>query len=147
MPDLLQLADTITRLEFYVGGYGGPAFRLKLTPDSCEVQAWGVDDLPPDRITELQHTPTRFKRLVRRLFRHYGVAAWQARYEEPDTLDGTQWELSLYRSEEQPCLACSGCNAYPPHYRRLLRLLKPYFHAHASPGIAASASKAVKRGG
>ena len=59
MPDLLQLADTITRLEFYVGGYGGPAFRLKLAPDSYEAQPWRIDALPLDCITELQLTPTR----------------------------------------------------------------------------------------
>ena len=133
MKTLIAQADSIIRLEFYVGGFFGPSFQLSLTPEGYDARAWEVDELPLPRPCELKHTPTRFKRLIRRLFRHYGIARWRHSYTDPHTKDGTQWELVLHRAAPQKPLAFSGSNAYPPHYRRLLRLLAPYFHASLLP--------------
>lgn len=126
-------ADSVTRLEFFVGGHGGPAFRLELGPEHYEAHAYRAEWLLIPRHCELNHTPTRFKRIIRRLFRHYGVADWAETYEEPGTLGGTNWELTLHREAPLPPLQFSGSNAYPPHYRKLLHLLKPYFHASGLP--------------
>ena len=131
--NILQQADRIHRLEFFIGGHGGPAFSLTLTPGQAEARAYWAEELPCPRPCELQHTPTRFKRLIRRIFRHYGVATWAENYELPGSMDGTHWELSLLRESPLPPLQFRGHNAYPPHFRKLLQLLKPYFHAQLLP--------------
>ena len=129
MNTLITLADSITKLEFYIGGFGGPSYHITLTPDSYQLQSWQADELPQHTPSKLNHTPTRYKRLLRRLFRHYKVKGWKNSYFAPDTMDGTQWELILHRKTPQKALKFNGSNDYPPHFCKLLRLLAPYFRA------------------
>ena len=126
--NIQETADSIIRLEFSIGGYWGNSYHLNLTPDGIELQTDSAIDIPPHKRRPIHHTPTRFKRLIRRLFRHYGIFEWEQKYTEPHIMDGTHWQLTLHRSEPLPPLSFSGSNAYPPSFRRLLRLLTPYLH-------------------
>lgn len=127
--NIITLADSITKLEFHIGGYGGPSFHIILTPETYEVKNWQGDELTPPEACELVYTPTRYKRIIRRLFRHYNVHKWKKSYCAPDTMDGTQWELLLHRNTPHKAQQFYGSNDYPPHFCKLLRLLAPYFRA------------------
>lgn len=109
---VIRAADEVQRLHFFTGGYFGSNFEITLC--SAENEA-----LSPH---ECCLKPTRFKRIIRRLFRRYHLADWNPRYEDSDILDGTHWSLTLQLKDASE-LSFSGCNAYPPHYRQLLRIL------------------------
>lgn len=118
-------ADAVQELHFFLGGHNGPSFRLLLTASGHhEVESWDSRDCTPT--PTFTHTPTRFKRLVRRLLRHYYVMDWNPEYHNEDILDGTQWELSIILQNHQKRQYC-GSNAYPPRFHQLLRLIAPYF--------------------
>lgn len=127
---VIDAATEVRKLCFYIGGAFGPSFEIDLSASRFTVSAREAE---PYFLTESDkkfvHTPPRFKRIIRRLFRHYHINDWKREYDNPDVFDGTQWNLTLFLKNKRK-LRFSGSNAYPPHFRKLLRLLAPYFHAH-----------------
>lgn len=120
-------ADAVEQLHFFIGGHCGASFRLLLTAaGQHEAESWNAPACTP--MPDYTYSPTRFRRLVRRLIRHYFVLDWNPDYTHTDILDGTQWELVFILHNRQE-LRYSGSNAYPPRFRQLLRLLAPYFQA------------------
>lgn len=109
---VIRAADEVQSLHFFTGGYFGSSFEITLCSADGEAHCPQVFCI----------NPTRFKRIIRRLFRRYHLADWNPRYEAPDILDGTHWSLTL-RLKSKRELHFSGSNAYPPHYRQLLRIL------------------------
>lgn len=127
-------ADAVRKLHFYIGGFYGPSYEIYLSAGKFSIKTWEAEVLPiVDPGEPFLHTPTRFKRIIRRLFRHYHVADWNREYNAP-VCDGTQWELTLHLNDKRR-LRFHGSNAYPPRFRHLLRLLAPYFRAE---GVAFS---------
>lgn len=119
--------DAVQQLHFFIGGYGGPSFRLLLTDAGhCNVESRDATVCTP--LPDFTHTPTRFKRLVRRLLCHYYVMDWSPEYSDDSILDGTHWELCFILHNQQKLQYC-GSNAYPPRFRQFLHLIAPYFHA------------------
>lgn len=126
---VIDAAAEVRKLCFNIGGFFGPSYEIHLSASRFTVRAREAE---PRILTESDekfvHTPTRFKRIIRRLYRHYHISDWNREYDNPDVFDGTQWELTLFLKNKRK-LRFSGSNAYPPHFRKMLRLLAPYFHA------------------
>ena len=121
-------ADDICELFFYIGGHFGPSYEIWISADRYQVETTNAEPRLHPGPTGFRHSATRFKRLVRQLYRHYHLADWNPEYTDSDTMDGTQWELRLLHADGRK-ERHSGSNAYPPHFRRLLRSLAPYIRA------------------
>ena len=94
-----------TRLIISIGGFGGPQhdvrwhrgklrYRSHEAPSEVPIVPSGVD---------WESFWTAMDRI--------GVWNWQARYNDRETLDGTQWSIDISKGSRS--VRCFGSNAYP----------------------------------
>ena len=100
-------------LEFFIGGYTGPSYRVTLRHGLVEYEAFDYGFEPVASASDVPHQPAPADwRAFHAALDRAGVWSWSARYEPPDLIvDGTQWELSLRCGER--VVRSSGSNAYP----------------------------------
>ena len=98
-----------TQLLFTIGGYNNECHEVEWK----QGQLWyrRADGAymwePSVAISPTEDEWARFWRAMETA----GVWQWQAKYEDPDTDDGTQWSLKLNYHERR--IRCEGSNAYP----------------------------------
>lgn len=129
--------DGAYMVRFGSGGYGGPAYEIELTPGRLRLfyapitgsagSDDGIEGIDKPLIKTLPPDDKRFRHVIRSLFTRLYVGDWENSYMNPDILDGVQWELRVNLMWAARPLVIYGSNAYPPNYRRLLRLLRPFF--------------------
>lgn len=113
---------------FSYGGFFGGYQSLKVEERD------GYADLiisPP--FSETEEGSVRFRIMLSEwqdikttLFYDLFVLDWEDDYQDPDTLDGTQWELRMAFDDRKP-VEKFGSNEFPALYDELLDYLKPYF--------------------
>lgn len=117
--------DVVTGITFSEGGYFGGTDLLEITtkdgvhifdyarfPDVIEPYSGVIPD-------------AKWKRIMNTLFYRLCIHEWKKSYVDPNVLDGTQWELELKLTKGRH-YTISGSNAFPPLYKSLVRLFKPY---------------------
>ncbi len=98
------------KLEFSIGGYGGPGYSVSLQDEKVVYRSFqGVSAYSED---ETVLTPTdqqwrEFKAQIDQI----GVWDWEKEYNNPNVLDGTQWSLEI-AYDEQRIQSC-GSNRFP----------------------------------
>lgn len=91
--------------------------EMKLTPPI------GIDQ--DDELT-VRTTLDEWRAIKAYLFHELFVLSWNEDYNDPDILDGTQWELTLSFDEREK-FEVSGSNRFPVLFDKLLEYLNPYF--------------------
>ena len=118
--------DVVTGITFSEGGYFGGTDLLEIrTKDGVHIFDYARF---PDVIEPYFGVipDAKWKRIMKSLFYRLCIHEWKKRYDSPDTvLDGTQWELEL-RLTKGRHYTISGSNAFPPLYKSLVRVFKPY---------------------
>lgn len=105
----------LERLEFSIGGiFTGYKTVTIWTQDETMYVTYRGDRT--DRNHEYSKAVTALKRqkLEDRL-ETLKINSWKKAYEDPSTLDGTEWELE-YKEQGKRCRHISGCNAYPENW-------------------------------
>jgi len=62
-----------------------------------------------------------WRNFVHKLYLCY-ITDWKRSYVNPHILDGTQWDLEV-KIRNMHTIKISGSNAYPPHWKKLLKTL------------------------
>lgn len=98
--------------EVYVGGWAGPFFRVKLNGKNLDYEACAREC--GDRFENVSIEPSEeawaaFWDTLERI----GAWSWERSYFDPDTLDGTQWEVKIQLGRKR--LKSDGSNSYPPN--------------------------------
>jgi hypothetical protein len=101
----------ITKFEFFIGGFTSTDITLKLE-EGAIVLIKRDSGRSRDRIV---HIPSKeewneFSNSLKKL----NIWNWKKDYDNPDILDGTQWELSIKEGSSK--LDCYGSNQYPPEF-------------------------------
>ena len=98
-------------LDFSIGGYSGPCHNVKLKKGTLTYQySDGGNYFNPLEATAVIPTKRKWINFKKKLD-IIEVWAWDARYDNPNVLDGTQWELEIdYGSKK---ISASGSNSYP----------------------------------
>ena len=60
------------------------------------------------------------------ILRTIHIGEWEHRYDNPDILDGTQWELIIEYSNGRKREEYYGSNAFPTNYDELTKLMGSY---------------------
>lgn len=139
------IAEQITRVVYYVGGYMGPSYGFDMSARSCRLELRDVElaIIPPSApdprglvdwrvengadVFICTPQPDEFRRFVQQLYTQTNPAVWDAEYSEEHVRDGTQWALELYIKGKRNPLRYDGSNAFPPYYHKMLALIRPYF--------------------
>lgn len=142
-----DLFDTCTdgayMVRFRSSGYGGPTYEIELALERVSLLYSpitgsasldnGVEGIDGALIKTLPLDDKRFRHVIRSLFTRLHVGDWKKRYWDPNILDGNQWELRIDLLWAARPLVIYGSNDYPPNYRRLLRLFRPFFRENGVP--------------
>lgn len=116
----------ITRLSFYIGGYGGPSYSLEL---SLSDGKWQEKALLYDRAYYHKEAPPQplfpspglsFAAWMSE-WNELNVSSWKERYENPHCLDGTQWSLEY--EENGVRHESGGSNRHPRGWRKFMNWL------------------------
>jgi hypothetical protein len=114
----------ITKIIFTIGGYF----------DGCEIRTLVFQNDQPfmtinrfpgtfedeDEIKkEIPYTKDEFLDDLAFL----NIGEWKARYDHPSVLDGTQWKLEIYFSNDHKKVEKTGSNAYPYNFIEFCELL------------------------
>lgn len=105
-----------TKFLVTIGGFGGPHhevrwFRRKLRYRSDESQTSVVPSGPGWN--------TFWATLDK-----IGVWSWQARYDDPEICDGTQWEVEIDFGDGSHHVRCTGSNRYPELFQQFLEAVE-----------------------
>lgn len=118
--------DMVESIEFRDGGFfeGYLDIQIQKNVDGAFVtfRSFPFGRVPvPDR----QITSLRWNRLVNKLYTELYLDEWKKRYDDPDVLDGEQWELIIKLSGNRR-QTYSGSNAFPPYWSELKALFRPF---------------------
>ena len=117
-----------TKLEtfnFYIGGFHVDSNRVYLENNTLYQDSPMHEDEPRQPFTEgLRLTDEQIDLFWKRLD-ELDVWNWDKEYHDPDTLDGTQWNLKINKQGKRK-LKIFGSNAYPGNFDDFLKLLNGY---------------------
>lgn len=122
-----SLQETFTKsIHFSLGGYFGGYHDVVV---SKTISGALIEYKPPigaEDITTIDKDISfeEWMNFVRDLYRCY-ITDWKNRYFDPGVLDGTQWELEI-TFDDKSILKRHGSNAYPPHWKKLISVLKKH---------------------
>lgn len=117
--------DIITGIKFSIGGYFGGFTDITIRKNNKGAFVRVRKTLEPEVLEVRQIRPEKWMRIVNALYGRMYLHEWKKNYDNPEVLDGTQWELdiSLTRNRKRTYY---GSNAYPPYWRELLKLFREY---------------------
>ncbi len=121
--------DIVEFVRFRVGGYFSGTHEVKISKNESgalvEVDAFPVFD--PDEIKEREKliTEKEWNKILDSLYDRLFLHEWKKKYDDPDILDGTQWELEIKLTKGRK-RSYYGSNMYPPYWENLKRLFRPY---------------------
>ena len=111
--------------NFFIGGFGGDCDRVCLEDNILyQDSPMHEDELRQPFIEGLKLTDDQIYLFWKRLD-ELDIWNWSKEYNDPDTLDGTQWSLKINKQGGKK-LKIYGSNAYPNNFDDLLRLLNGY---------------------
>ena len=119
--------DILTSVRFCVGGYfdGYPEVMIKKTRSGITLDVRpGFTD--PSRSMQRSFSDIEWASLLDALYCKLHLHEWKKSFDNPDILDGIQWELELHLTRRRKRFY-SGSNAFPPLWTALAGLFKPYF--------------------
>ena len=115
-----------------IGGFDGPNYEVVWRDGALQYRRWHVQ--PDDgEVREIYPSPEAWRRFWEGCD-EIGLWRWEARYDNPRVLDGTQWDLELRAGTR--AVRASGSNAYPdpvpgadpmertPAFRRFLAMIQ-----------------------
>ena len=118
--------EIVTKIKFDLGGYrlNSNSFTITRTTDGADVEITGIPSkLPPEDRKHLSRK--KWEKLLDGLYTDCFLHEWKKSYEDPDVLDGEQWNLRI-TLEGNRHRSYSGSNAYPVYWKEMLRLFRPY---------------------
>lgn len=117
--------NIVQSIRFSAGGYfqGRTEVTVKKNDKGAlvKVTKFPDGDSPEDR----QITKTRWDRILYTLYCQLYIHEWKRTYDDPDVLDGTQWELEIKLTNHRKRVY-SGSNAFPPYWKELVALFRPF---------------------
>lgn len=121
--------DIVESIEFSDGGYlqGHTTVKIKRNDNGAVVE---VNQLPYGHSYQesRQITDLRFQRLVNKLYSELYLHEWKKRYNNRNVLDGEQWSLEIRLTGGRK-RTWSGSNDFPPYWKELKSLFKPFITA------------------
>ena len=119
--------DIVTSVRFSDGGFfeGYPEVLIQRKKNRIWVEV-RPGHRPPDAQLLREMTETEWKELLDKLYCKMYLHEWKKDYIDPNILDGEQWELELKLTNRR-VRNYSGSNAFPPYWRELKRIFRPYF--------------------
>lgn len=125
--EFLSYPEVIESIEFTTGGYFGGTKELIITAgdDGALVH---VNEYPIQKETPIQDKTIpylKWLRIINRLYNDFYLHEWTKKYEDPDVYDGEQWSLVI-KIKDGNEIVYSGSNAYPPYWKELNSIFKPY---------------------
>lgn len=121
--------DIVESVRFRVGGFLVGTHEVKISKNESgalvEVDAFPVFD--PEEIKERERriTEKEWNKILDSLYGRLFLHEWRKKYDDPDILDGTQWELEIKLTKGRK-RSYYGSNMYPPYWENLKRIFKPY---------------------
>jgi hypothetical protein len=104
--------------QFNIGGYSGTSFDITLQGDALSCKRWeGHSDQDQEELLVGIIDNVAWQDFVAYL----RSRNWKGHYANEGILDGTDWEVSFRQGRQ--VIKASGSNAYPPGFRKCLRLL------------------------
>jgi len=97
------------KLNIYVGGYGGQSFWL-WKKDGLFYYDSSERGIEGQNVKELQIDESAWVDFYEEL-EALSFWSWKRTYDNPNVLDGTQWEIDIEINGRRK--KCSGSNAYP----------------------------------
>ena len=64
-------------------------------------------------------------KLVNKLYNELYLHEWKKNYNDPNVLDGTQWELEI-KLDGRRKSTYSGSNDYPSYWKELIEMFRPF---------------------
>lgn len=99
-----------TRFVATIGGFGGQHYEVRWFRRKLRYR---TDESQASVVPSVSDWETFWAALDK-----IGVWSWQARYDDLETCDGTQWEIDL--SDGSRSVRCSGSNRYPRSFQQFL---------------------------
>lgn len=118
--------DIVTSIYFSVGGFfqGDDVVSISRNRDGAVVTA---GRLPGDtnNFEKRQIATSEWKQIIDVLYTQLYLQDWKRRYVDPNTLDGTQWELKI-RLTGGRRRDYYGSNVFPPYWKELEKVFQKY---------------------
>lgn len=130
--------------ELFIGGYSGPSHYIYLNGErkkkvfkygySADGRFINVKKRIPTELSDLDDI--KLKQVALNESQWYDflddiekceIDYWNEKYCDPYILDGTQWSIVIKYSGGMK-IARSGSNAYPPLWKKLLKVLRKYLN-------------------
>jgi len=105
------------KFEFTIGGYPGPFFHLRKVKNQLKCTHTLRDGMDPQFCLISIKDNERWNVLMAFLL----TRKWEGQYRNDGILDGTGWDLEV--KSEGLHIQTGGSNAYPPGFRKFLKLL------------------------
>ena len=117
--------DIVTSIHFSVGGYFQGISEVTITRYEKNAlvrvkKSHSIEEIPEKRITV-----KKWNRIVNALYRQMYLHEWKKNYDDPDVMDGEQWELKIKLTGNRR-RNYGGSNAYPPYWSELKKLFREY---------------------
>lgn len=115
--------SSISEIRFSIGGYFGgyTLYQIDLTQNDIKL----LITPPFSDDSESDTLPVCIdKKDFLEQFREIYIGEWRSRYVNKGVLDGTQWSLDIYYSNDKRSVHIYGSNAYPYNFDRLCDLLE-----------------------
>jgi len=120
----------VHRLHFFIGGFMGTSYDLSIQqiPNYhslvCKKSDGNYFDFKT--IAERKYDIDQWFSIWDKMKKCY-ITDWDESYENPDVLDGTNWDITLeanlyLKSGERYLHVSQGINAYPIYFKKLLRI-------------------------
>lgn len=99
------------RLVASIGGFHGPNYAVHWIDNKLQYR---TDESRASVVPSASDWETFWGSLDK-----IWVWSWQASYDDPDILDGTQWALDI--SDGSRSVRCTGSNRYPRSFQKFLK--------------------------
>lgn len=116
--------DIVTSIRFSVGSWDDSAvitFERTSTGILAEIRSIGGYPLDETLTVTEEEWRAMLDTLYGKLFLH----EWEKEFDDPNILDGTQWELDLHLTGKR-VREYYGSNDYPPYWDEMYALFRPY---------------------
>ena len=124
--------DIVTSLKFSIGGFFGGHTEIKISKNdkgaivNIDNRRFDLshdeffDSLNPKQITSL-----KWERILNKLYNEMYLHEWKKRYEDPEVVDGTSWELVVTMTNRRK-RTYNGINDYPPYWNEFKKIFREY---------------------
>ncbi len=119
--------DIVKGFRFTDGGFFMGHKEIKVKEKNGKISL-DVLTMLPSSSSSLQREMSRieWKKILNHLYCRLYLHEWKKEYCDPLVLDGEQWELKLWLTNGRT-RTYYGSNAFPPYWKELLTVFRPYF--------------------